>query len=858
MNKKWNEEILAHGIHIDKLYSDLTGHNFSHIDGGYRAICVFHEDRRPSLLFNDKNHQYPNTLHCFACKRHFHVIDLIMEIKKINEHEARQFLEKNYGLKNNFADKNNIEKISQNSDTKSSIKKMLGDDAKIIDIYEYKNSLGEVIDYNVRFATSKKDKNFIFCYFCVERNRFIKIQNEKFLSSNGGGCYRFEKLIAIKNHDKKFIFVVEGEKDVKTLEQLFSRYEDEIITQLKIKKEEMPVVISLKRMIKNSKNFSIKKPENILFVQSIANSEIFFIPDTGKIGTKHMHDVFDIFGQCVDNFYYCGFSIFKYNDMLDNKDITDYLEVDTTNNKKFLALKTQKEKEIMNLLFNKSSLFDLKKSKKFATVNEKGKPINTLKNIVSFMEYCDFYKKLDLSNREISYFKGCEKLTKDEFIFHIRSDLSDDGLRVLPRDIEDVLHKHYIQYHSFIDMVKNRQSSGSSFEGLFKKLFSRLEFSSDSNPKLMEKIFFKFIMTVISMCHNGLEDNYIVDQEIIPIFYGGQGIGKTSFFKDLFFYNVKNDSCDDVIKSGWYNTALSINNSSQNEYRDSILNNKKGVLVEFPEVILKLMMKDPNLLKAYSSSIASITKKYVSDSENYISNTTMVFTTNNRRMINDSESRRFPVFDLKSIKQIRDISQSENGSFGVYNFPIQEFWSLAYYYWLENGKHKLASCDFEMQQAITIHNKKYTVDSGENNELVVFLDEMFDFSDLNSERKNYLTKVILSKFLYGYSCYVCDLPVHKFSYNEKSFQQIDSFIKEKNIDYSSRRINGKKSRYAFSFPNFSYDGIFALNKIRNSYKNFFDDIEIEILDKQTFEHDFHKKILTHANNNFAEENVVSS
>ena len=114
----------------------------------------------------------------------------------------------------------------------------------------------------------------------------------------------------------------------------------------------------------------------------------------------------------------------------------------------------------------------------------------------------------------------------------------------------------------------------------------------------------------------------------------------------------------------------------------------------------------------------------------------------------------------------------------------------------------------------------------------------------------------MSKFVYAYSCYVCDLPIYKFSYNDKFSQQIDSFIQEKNIDYSSKRINGKKSRYAFSFPNFSYDGIFALNKIRNSYKNFFDEIEIEILDKRIFECDFFQKRLLYSDVNLSEEDVA--
>jgi hypothetical protein len=853
MTIKWNEEILIHKIRIDEVYSFLTGNSFSYVDGGNRAICVFHDDIKPSLLLNDENHQYPNTLHCFACNQHFSVIDIIMNINNCNQFEARQFLEKNYGLKNNLT--NNLVSEKYNQNLRFSIKTLLSADSEIVDIYEYKNSSHEIVDYNVRFKTKEKNKNFAFFYYCEEQKKYLSKQNSKFLLERGGGCYRFEKLIEIRNNDKKFIFVVEGEKDVKTLEQLFSKYRNEIIDALKIKEQEFPIVISLKRMIRNSKNFDITKFENSIFLNCIRNSKIFFISDTGKTGIHHMHDVFEILQNYVENFYHCAFSIFKYSDMSDNKDITDYLNVDSFHNKKFIMLKTQKEKEILNLLINMNSLFDLKKSKKFASLNEKGKPINTLKNIVSFMDYFNFHKKLDLSNREISYFKGYEKLKKEEFIFYIRSDLSDDGLKVSQRDVEDVLCKHYVQYHSFVEMMKNSKNTNYSFENLFKELFSRLEFNFDVNVFLMEKIFFKFIMTVISMMHNGLENNYILDQEIIPIFYGGQGIGKTSFFKDLFFYNVKNDSNNYDIENGWYNTALSIGNSSQNEYRDSILNNKKGVLVEFPEVILKLMMRDPNLLKAYSSSLAPITKKYVSDSENYISNTTMVFTTNNKRIINDIESRRFPVFDLKFIKQIRDISQSKNGSFGVYNFPIKEFWSVAYYYWLENGKHKLASCDFEMQKAITFHNKKYTIENESNNELSVFLNEMFDFSNFNLERKNYLTKVILSKFVYAYSCYVCDLPIYKFSYNDKFSQQIDSFIQEKNIDYSSKRINGKKSRYAFSFPNFSYDGIFALNKIRNSYKNFFDEIEIEILDKRIFECDFFQKRLLYSDVNLSEEIV---
>ena len=188
---------------------------------------------------------------------------------------------------------------------------------------------------------------------------------------------------------------------------------------------------------------------------------------------------------------------------------------------------------------------------------------------------------------------------------------------------------------------------------------------------------------------------------LMPIFLSRHGKGKSTFIMDLMLYNASSN--DDDVKNSWCNNIFSIGHGSQNEMRDTILNNKKGVLAEIPEIGLKLMLNDPEFLKAYTSSRSSITRKYSKNSENHISNTSMIFTTNNRKIINDNESRRFPVFDLESIERIR----MDDGN---YIFDIKSFWGAAYDFWLKNGKSALAECSTELSKRISEYNKKYSIE----------------------------------------------------------------------------------------------------------------------------------------------------
>lgn len=69
--------------------------NFLDFNRAGYAKCPWHNDKKPSLYYNDFNSKYPNTVKCFACGAMCDVIDVIMELKNMNLKEAVNFLTKN-------------------------------------------------------------------------------------------------------------------------------------------------------------------------------------------------------------------------------------------------------------------------------------------------------------------------------------------------------------------------------------------------------------------------------------------------------------------------------------------------------------------------------------------------------------------------------------------------------------------------------------------------------------------------------------------------------------------------------------------------------------------------------------------
>ena len=621
--------------------------------------------------------------------------------------------------------------------------------------------------------------------------------------------------------EEKIVFVVENEQSVQTLENLFQKNKIMILNHLST----LPTIISLRRVFHDG-SFVADHEKIVEWRKSLECSSIFFIVSVGNRGEKYMRIAFNSLKDVVKNFYHFAFSIPDYLKMMEGKDVTHYLNL-----KRKYA--THRVKNILELfLLKRDILFDWKVSQKFVNIENK-KALKTKNNIVSYLQYTSSFKVHDISTDE--YFFVYRGVPTDQditsFAWTLRDDLFlEEKLNFNKKEIEDALEKESScmkKINSFVDMMKKYSKNIEfSSESAIKNLFNRLKFTAGVDKELMYEVFEKFIMTVISISHNSYDDNPIVDQNIVPIFLSKQGKGKSTFIMDLMLYNECNH--DEDVKNGWCNNVFSVGHKSQNEMRDTILNNKKGVLAEIPEIGLKLMLNDPEFLKAYTSSRSSITRKYSKNSETHISNTSMIFTTNNRKIINDSESRRFPVFDLESIESLKRDD-------GKYLFDVKSFWGAAYNFWLNNGKSILANCSPELSKRISEHNKKYTIE----NSLEVIIEDMFDLSD--TERKNnYLKKTTFYNILS-----VLFFNAIKNKKDSELSEKIDSFMEKHNIKHTSYRIPGNSNpRKSLAFPMFNIDILEKILAKKRYDDSFISNEELKIfktqLDEQKQRYKFNK------------------
>jgi hypothetical protein len=57
-------------------------------NSGNMAQCIFHQDKNPSMFYNDFSSKYPNTVKCYSCGKFADVIDVIMELENLSFKEV--------------------------------------------------------------------------------------------------------------------------------------------------------------------------------------------------------------------------------------------------------------------------------------------------------------------------------------------------------------------------------------------------------------------------------------------------------------------------------------------------------------------------------------------------------------------------------------------------------------------------------------------------------------------------------------------------------------------------------------------------------------------------------------------------
>ena len=889
----WSEEFINYRIRVDEIYTRLTGLTFKREEGRPRAKCCFHDDNNPSMLLNDINHsQYPNSLHCFVCNEHYGIIELLKRIGNCgNDYEARLWLENEYGLPNkncNSINANNKSTVSSRN-IESRIRDEIRPFGEVQEVYAYKNADGKIIDYNVRYIPKqRKTKSFMAFYYNSENDKIFNSQNP-IRETDGGACYRLEKLKiissamykAFKNKEvivqqskiqekntpkdvvknvvkdtvkdsneskqtllkknkniqvfkRKIVLIVEGEKDVHTIENIINKYKSKIKKKLNLNDDELPVAISLNRCMKNEDGWneidSIKK-DNRLILELLHYSEIYFISDTGEAGMNYIKSVFETiknYEEDLENskkikaFYHCAFTIKAYNEMRDNQDITDYLELSESRKDR-----EPRELQILNMLLKPTSMFDWKQSQNFVAFRE-DKPMSTSRNVISFMVFNKYSKIVDLSNKKETYMSQGVKLScnEDAFISDIEGDLAHYGLSITENKIQRAINHPMCtsQTHSFIEMCKKYKNP--MFEQYFEMFFKRFKFKVDeestvkpSKEDLLNRFkVHKGLMMLMTLANNGYDGNPIVPQEIAWIIKGKQGCGKTALIKDLMFEGVIEDS---EISGGWYNQGGDVDKNSHTGFRDSLEIVFNGVISELPENIKETNQKSYNTLKKLLSMVkTNFRGAYCKKAVQEAIRSFVVLTTNEEYFYTDpTGNRRFFVLDILDFKPLRDVSitldkkDKESIVFGQYKFPLKEFWGSVYQYWCDNGRYSTSMLSDEEKELISDNNKKYMI----LGEIETALNEMFDYE--HPDRNNYLLKSDIKNSLLIYTS----------DTKEKDGPRIiEEFLNSRKIFYKQQRRAKGSPTSCYACPRFST--IFLEKKcqyLKNKYENTAE-IQIEI------------------------------
>lgn len=95
--KKQYNKVLINSANIEKV-KDIPITDFV-IFHDKKARCLFHDDKNPSMIYNDFKHKdYPNTIKCFSCGKFGSVIDIIMAQQNLDFSNAIRWLKRMYGI----------------------------------------------------------------------------------------------------------------------------------------------------------------------------------------------------------------------------------------------------------------------------------------------------------------------------------------------------------------------------------------------------------------------------------------------------------------------------------------------------------------------------------------------------------------------------------------------------------------------------------------------------------------------------------------------------------------------------------------------------------------------------------------
>lgn len=463
-------------INLQNIIEQETGQKFNK---SYKICCPFHKEKTPSFSIKD------NRFTCFGgCEKSGDVIDFIKEYKGFNYTEAIKYL----GIETDYA----RSQFEQDLDkVKSMCNWLEGNHDRIKDkqykleaVYTYKDQLGNVQYYKAKFKSIIKSLKKEMFYLSIDETGKVKLTR----GEKKEIPYNLQKVSQALIFSKP-VFIVEGEKDVATMEGL-----GYTATSLK--------------------NVNIKDFDFSIFNNSIT----YIIADTGEAGKTYVNKIWHILKDFVKEF---NLVYLKDIEKLgDNKDVTDWIEAGYT------------KEDLKNCI---KLVWDWKKSTKWRFVEpitKKGefegwKPVKVWENLDLLLKRNNIDLKQNKLSRRLEQNYSMEENSFYEDVFTLCQmngfKLSIDEVhRFCARisrenefsPVENYLNECYKNYNGN-DYIQN--------------FYNTLICEDSFDNKTKEMYLTKMLLNSVHIAFNNGDKN----SEGMLVLQGGQGIGKTRWTKKL-------------------------------------------------------------------------------------------------------------------------------------------------------------------------------------------------------------------------------------------------------------------------------------------------------------------------------------
>ena len=677
-------------LNLKELIEAETGKRFNRNN---KMCCVFHGENTPSFAYDPKT----NKAHCFGCGKHIDSIQFIRDYKNMTYTEACNYLgievDEKYRIIATEEEKV-INYINWSINNIEGLKAW-----KFIKLYRFTDENNNSLYFTAKFLTP-----------VGKEIRYLSIVNDKVEWGRKSEPVPYNNYYLLKAlRENKRVFIVEGEKDVDTMVHM-----GYVATSLKGIKD-IPVHI-------------------------FKEADIYFIADTGEAGAEYQEKVWNSLKDTVKHFRVVELT--NIEALGDNADITDWFKEGHTKEEFKEAIQDHWDWKVSKLW---KYVKPVKRNNETVYA-----PLRIWQNLNLLLQRENIHLKYNIISKEVEA-TGSIKSTRNVLLTDIYTLNKVQGLNMSREEIKHSIDKIAVSncYNPFIDYLKENENDN---YGLIDDVFNCININQEftGNIKLYKTYFTKWLLNVVRMAHNTLENAY--ESQGVLVLQGGQGTYKSTFCKKLLPYGK------------WFKGGKSIDPTN----KDSIKENTKYILVELGELDATLKGDQAKLKAFITADSDEYRSPYATYEEKHPRITSYCATVNKRDFLKDETgSRRFWIIPTENcnIEKMNDIN-------------ISEFWGSVYsLYKSEKVAYWLTK---EENEALNISNMNFNVE----NDISIALDETFNWDQNKIAWKVYTVTEL---------CNILDVKEKKALKNE---------MERRNFKYKAHRDNyHSKPKSGYKLPN---------------------------------------------------------